>query len=134
MERPATESSPPPMTASGALSTLKRRADFLRVAKGQRRQCGAFSLQAAPARTAGPRVGYTVTRATGTAVERNRIRRRLRAAIEAAGSQIPIADYVIVARRGVLSEPFPKLTAGIAQTMRQIARRLSDSTTHAAGR
>ena len=132
MKRPATEAPPPPEPASGVLPTLKRRAEFLRVAKGQRRHGGAFSLQAAEAATSSARVGYTVTKATGCAPERNRIRRRLRAAVRAVGSDAPLADFVIIGRRGALLLPFHDLTAGLAKAMRLTASRLSDP--HAARR
>lgn len=127
MKRSATEAPPPPTSASGVIPTLKRRGEFLRVAKGQRRNGGAFSLQAAPAAKAFARVGYTVTKATGNAVERNRIRRRLRAAVRVVCADIPVADFVIVARRGTLTAPFPDLTAGIAGAMNRLASRLPPS-------
>src|SRR5262245_18692896 len=73
------------------VTTLKRRSQYLRVRKGARCATAAFVLEA-KARSAearqghvppaeGPRFGFTVTRALGKAVERNRIRRRLKAAV-----------------------------------------------------
>jgi ribonuclease P protein component len=65
-----------------------RRAEFLRVARGKRFHAAAFSLQAAAredsAQDAPPRFGFTVTRKAGRAVERNRMRRRLREALRRA--------------------------------------------------
>ena len=91
------------------MERLTRRADFLSAAKGTRVQAASFTMQARDRRdVSSPRVGFTITKKTGNAVERNRIRRRLRAA---AGAVIPQAgragfDYVIVARRPALTSPF----------------------------
>ena len=69
-----------------AWTRLRRRADFQRAARGKRAQAESFALQSrlraeAEGGEAGPRVGFTVTRKIGGAVERNRIRRRLKAAL-----------------------------------------------------
>jgi ribonuclease P protein component len=91
------------------MDRLKRRADFLAVAKGARIQAGPFLLQSRDRRDRkAPRIGFTVTKKTGNAVERNRIRRRLRAAAAAVvpGAAKPGYDYVIVARRAALTVPF----------------------------
>lgn len=94
------------------MQQLKRRADFLAAANAMRVPAPAFLLQGRDRKDAGTvRIGYTVTKKTGTAVERNRIRRRLRAA---AKDVLPDAghsgyDYVLVARRAAISEPFDKI-------------------------
>ncbi|SCX20773.1 ribonuclease P [Agrobacterium sp. DSM 25558] len=58
-----------------------------------------------------PRVGFTVTKRQGNAVERNRMRRRLKEAVRlSAGLAMkPGHDYVIVARRDVLNTEFAVL-------------------------
>src|SRR5882724_9759782 len=74
------------------VTTLKKRAQYLRVRKGARCATPAFVLEAKArshedrASPAGePRFGFTVTRQVGKAVERNRIRRRLKAAVRDVG-------------------------------------------------
>jgi ribonuclease P protein component len=97
------------------LVTLRRRAEFLRVRGGGRAATPRFVLEGktrpkdAPATSTaatlcGPRFGFTVTKQIGNAVVRNRVKRRLRAALVAA-SDATIAtrhfdnfDYVIIAR------------------------------------
>lgn len=113
-----------------APARLKVRPDFLRVAAGGRVHSRSFSLQvcrrgsgdASPG-TAGARVGLTVTRKVGNAVERNRIKRRLREALQAPGlGALPDHDYVIVARREALVAPFPALVGEIRRCLGDAAK------------
>ena len=112
-----------------AWTRLRRRADFQRAQRGRRAQAESFVLQAraraeAEADAAGPRVGFTVTRKIGGAVERNRIRRRLKAALAAAGAIAPAADsdYVLVARRPALTRRFAALVVELERAFAQLAR------------
>lgn len=96
------------------ISTLKKRAEFQRVRGGGRWSADAFVLEGKPRlddRIEGPRFGFTVTKKLGGAVERNRIRRRLRAALAelADGHADPRFDYVVVARQVCLELPYAKL-------------------------
>ena len=65
------------------MERLRRRADFLKAAGGRKVSTPAFVLQSVR-RADGDvvRVGFTVSRKVGTAVERNRVRRRLREVVE----------------------------------------------------
>ena len=67
-----------------------------------------------------PRIGFTVTKKTGNAVQRNRIRRRLREAVRlhAAADMAPGKDYVIVARDELLTAPFREIAAQLSRRMR----------------
>ncbi len=59
--------------------SLRQRADFLAAAGGIKVPAATFVLQARDRREPGPvRVGFTVSEKVGNAVERNRVRRRLR--------------------------------------------------------
>lgn len=107
---------------------LKKRAEFLAVSRGTRTGRRAFSLQSGTGPTTpddAPRVGFTVTKKVGNAPERNRIRRRLRAAIAALPADAPRAgtDYVVVGRREALAESFETLVSDLASAMRQAGRR-----------
>lgn len=82
-----------------------------------------FSLQARDRKDdAGLRLGLTVTKKVGNAVERNRIRRRLRAAARAVLPQAGKGgfDYVVVARRAALTADFSDLTGGLENTLKQV--------------
>ena len=69
-----------------------------------------------------PRVGFTVTRKVGNAVERNRARRRLRAAAADVLSQGAKRghDYVLIARRETLRRDFADLLADLAGALRTL--------------
>ena len=90
----------------GTLRRLRKRSDFLAVRRGEKRRGRLFLLELLDrGDDAPPRVGFTVTKKTGNAVKRNRIRRRLREAmrVHAAGDMAAGNDYVIVGREEVLS-------------------------------
>ncbi len=101
-----------------SMPVLKKRSEFLAVAKGVRTARRAFVLQALCDRGSGdvPRIGYTVTKKTGNAVERNRIKRRLRAAIRdvAPIATRPACDYVLIGRRAALDISFSVLKKDLA--------------------
>src|SRR6218665_2335678 len=92
---------------------LKNRSDFLAVQAGEKRRGGIFLMEVVNRQSpeTDPRVGFTVTKKQGNAVERNRMRRRLREAVRLSAqfAMKPGHDYVIVARRDVLETPFEKL-------------------------
>jgi ribonuclease P protein component len=105
------------------MERLKRRGDFLATAKGRRFQATPFLLQALDRRDRkSPRVGFTVTKQTGNSVERNRIRRRLRAAAQAVLPQAGQAgfDYVLVARRPALTARYDALTADLTRALARL--------------
>jgi len=99
---------------------LKTRKQFLHAARGRKVSGRFFTLQANKVADDEPGVGFTVTKRTGNAPERSRIKRRLRAAAAACHSHfMPRHDYVLIGRRSVLSVPFSTLV-----------RKLGESATH----
>ena len=82
----------------------------------------AFVLQVRRREDEGPpRVGFTVSRKVGNAVERNRARRRLREMVRKAGADVMKSghDYVLVARRPALSDPFERLISDFGGAARR---------------
>ncbi len=131
----AAEQVPAQSNASGALETLKRRADFVRLSKGFRRSSDSFLLQAGPRPGGGEasRVGFTITKKTGNAPARNRMRRRLRAAIalirqDVANLPAPV-DFVVVARRSLLNQPFSVLTRALHEAVQVVSGRIASRIT-----
>ena len=117
-----------PAPAQGSLSPgrLRKRADFVRAAKGARVTARAFALQARKQEgdeAVAPRVGFTVTKKTGNSVVRNRIRRRLREVVRV-GEALPLRpdhDYVLIARREALSMDFLKLRQELDRALQYLS-------------
>jgi ribonuclease P protein component len=113
------------MGASTPVATerLRQRADFLAAARGAKVATAAFVLQALE-RDDGDaiRVGFTVSRKVGNAVERNRVRRRLREIVRrSAADDLRCGhDYVLIGRRAALSLPFQQLTEDFKRALRRL--------------
>jgi ribonuclease P protein component len=105
------------------MERLRQRADFLAAASGAKVPTTAFVLQARKRGDSGPvRVGFTVSRKVGTAVERNRVRRRLKEIVRlsAATGLSSGHDYVVVGRRAALSLPFEQITEDFKRALRRL--------------
>ena len=113
---------------TGAVPTIQRltrRSEFLACARAPSTAKGAIVVQARPRDddTALVRVGFTATKRIGGAVERNRAKRRLREAARAliADFGAPGIDYVIIARGGVLTRPWPRLLDDVKTALLRLA-------------
>lgn len=98
---------------SHQLLRVTDRASFEALRQGRRGRAGAVTvtyLPAAPDRR-GVRAAFQVGRAAGGAVVRNRIRRRLRAALREllAADRLPEGTYLVGARTSVADQPWSSL-------------------------
>jgi ribonuclease P protein component len=119
---------------SNAVQRLKRRSDFRAAAAGLRASAGAFVVQA---RRRGEdnaiRIGFTASRQVGNAVERNRVRRRLRElvrlsatgadGVDGRGGLRRGHDYVLVGRRAALAAPFGDMVRDLKAALGRIHAR-----------
>ncbi|MGB0934490.1 MAG: ribonuclease P protein component [Alphaproteobacteria bacterium] len=116
------------------IATLKKRADFVRIAKnGKSWVTPSFILQcdAQPSSDISTtRVGYTATKKIGSAVKRNLAKRRLRATSK---EYIPHLitdsphDYVLIARRELLTYPYDQLCRDLKWALKRIHQNREDS-------
>ena len=105
------------------MERLKQRADFLAAAGGLKTTASAFVLQARERTDRGPaRLGFTVSKKVGNAVERNRVRRRLREIARLLGSKRMRSghDYVLVGRRAALKVPFARIAEEFEGALRRV--------------
>ncbi len=103
---------------------MRKRADFLRAQKGRRQSAPGLTLEACPSPPAksapgAARIGFTASKKVGGAVERNRAKRRLRAA---AAATLPLLgreghDYVLIARTATLSRRFAELIRDLSKAL-----------------
>lgn len=110
---------------------LRKRADFIRLqTHGKRWVTPAFVVQTLPQNTPisdtpTPCVGLTATRKLGSAVIRNRAKRRLRAVLdevmnEAALQNNGAHDIVLIARSDVLTRDFKDLSRDLRWSLRKL--------------
>lgn len=115
------------------IERLRRRPDFLRVARGRKWVTPGVIVQARPTPAeAAPdqknkplpsmRVGFTVTKKVGNATVRNRARRRLRAAADhlLPTHGRPGNDIVLIGRRTTLDRPFTALVDDLETALRRL--------------
>jgi ribonuclease P protein component len=104
---------------------LRRRADFDRVyQQGQRHFSGHMTVFFIRGGADFPRVGFTVGRALGGAVQRNRIRRRLREAVRLRLAQLAApVDVVVHPRKSALKAQFTELLGEIGRAFEVITQR-----------
>ena len=114
------------------IGRLKKRPDFLKVAAARTKWVTpGLILQArerlAPCRASEDpevRVGFTVSRKVGNAVQRNRARRRLRAVVRAIlpdGARTG-TDYVLIGRRATLARPYKALVKDLHEALKRVGK------------
>jgi ribonuclease P protein component len=115
-----------------AIGRLKTRAEFLHVKGGARYAAPSLVLQARRReRRVGQepsfdpcvaRFGFTATKTLGSAVVRNRARRRLKEAVRLAGECHAMEgyDYVLIAREGTVQRPFPELIKDLERALTKV--------------
>lgn len=114
------------------ISSLKKRADFLRLNKSKKWVSKHIVVQAAPSLTAEGsenrpegtiQTGFTVTKKTyKSAVKRNRIKRRLRALADEviAKRARPDFDYVLIGKQGALDAPYDQLKRDLKWCLKRL--------------
>jgi ribonuclease P protein component len=116
----------------GKSSRLLKRSEFEHVYQAGRRHFSknltAFFLKREQTnQNRGPRVGFTVSRALGGAVERNRIRRRMREATRLSLKTLPVpVDIVINPKRSVLNTQFSTLADEVRRAFEAVLRSSSN--------
>ena len=129
-----------------SLLRLRKHADYQRVYTASRKQFSKqmsffFALRTAqgpdgkPTRsaTSGPRIGLTVGKVMGKAVDRNRIKRRMRECIRRNASLLTApGDVILHPRRVVLELEFTKLDREVAQVFRTVQSTLNKQAATAA--
>jgi ribonuclease P protein component len=107
---------------------LLKHADFDRVYKQGRRHFSSHMTVFYSRQVEGnARVGFTVGRVLGGAVERNRIKRRLREAVRLSRSRLnsPV-DVVINPKKSVLGVEFSALLEEVGRAFEVIARKVAE--------
>jgi ribonuclease P protein component len=112
-----------PVTQAAPLERLRRRPDFLNAARGRKAATRSLVLQARQrGDSADARVGFTVSRKVGNAVQRNRVRRRLREAVRTRAGVLARCgyDYVVIGRRAALTTAYAHIVADLETAFRKI--------------
>jgi ribonuclease P protein component len=120
------------MRAERKVGRLTKRSEFVAAASGRRFHTERMTVQGLMRRDDTGmqdllprlRVGFTVTKRVGHATERNRMRRRLRAAaLEALATRSDVpADLVVIARRPVLTSEFRALVADLERAVAVVTK------------
>lgn len=109
---------------SGAPVVLRQRSDFLAANGGLRVGTPAFVLLVKSRQDADTtcRIGFTVTKKTGNAVVRNRIKRRFRALARHVlpDHGLAGADHVLIGREDALTREFAAMQADLERALARV--------------
>lgn len=112
------------VTPGLVLQAARRQPGDDRAAPAVRPEPAAKPDQESDQQEAEVRVGFTVTRKVGNAVQRNRVKRRLRAAAAEvfARQGRPGTDYVVIGRAATLTRPYDALRRDLEQAIVKVER------------
>ena len=109
--------------ARAVLGRLKRRAEFLRAAaQGSKFSTPGLVLQAIAGNDDQLRVGFTCSKKVGNAVERNRARRRLKAAAATLMPELALVghDYVLIGKTATIKRPYALLLQDLRLALKRV--------------
>lgn len=114
------------MGQSAIYTPLRRRADFQRVhAQGRRKGDARLQVRVAPtpatAKVQTPlRLGILVTKKYGNAVQRNRFKRLVRAALRSLGAELPSGWDILVLPRAAADAKMPDIRESLRWGLREL--------------
>lgn len=102
-----------------ALTTMRKRAEFLAANRGLRNARPGFVLLTVANEGLGKRFGVTVTKKVGNSVVRNRMKRRMRELLRAALPEEGLAghDHVLIGREGGIERDFAALRGELSSAL-----------------
>jgi ribonuclease P protein component len=108
-----------PQAARGLTRPIRDHATFEALAHARSTRRGPVSVRVVSGGSLPARVAYAVGRGAGSAVARNRARRRLRAAVrEHADALRPGDAYLVGGGRAVVTMPYPELARCVGAALR----------------
>jgi ribonuclease P protein component len=110
-----------PRPPLGLIWRIRDRATFVALSRARARRQGPVTLRYIPGSDGAPaRVAVATNRAAGNAVSRNRLRRRLRAAVRAHEAELVDGGaYLFAGGREAITAPFATLTAAVGELLRE---------------
>jgi ribonuclease P protein component len=119
LEGPPAEGAPPSV---GLIWRVDRRSTFEALRRGRRAREGPLSVSWVPGDPAEPpRVAFTIGRRVGTAVVRNRLRRRLRMIMRTAAPGLRPGAYLLTAAPEAARLPFRTLQTTVIALLQKIS-------------
>tara|TARA_B100000029_G_scaffold478395_1_gene524419 strand:- start:550 stop:879 length:330 start_codon:yes stop_codon:yes gene_type:complete len=105
-----------------AVKIKKSREYYTVLTNGKKINSKNFNLQYLDSKSSYVRVGITASKKLGNAVNRNFVKRRIRSLVQKVFSKtyISVKDYVIVAKKGILSERYDSLHEELKVLLKKI--------------
>jgi ribonuclease P protein component len=104
-----------------AFPSLRRKAEFEAIASaGSTRSTRLLVLKSLPRVQAPTRIGFSVSRAVGGAVQRNRVKRRLRELVRERYDELETGwDLLLIARPDAARATYPELREALGSLLRR---------------